>query len=378
MVCLARLIAWTVICNLSSVITHELTRESCATHTHLLPFLPISTSLCPLQTGLGKAMKAIRIHQFGGPEVLKYETNVPIPTPGPSDVLVKVKAVGINPVETYIRSGTYSRKPALPTILGNDCAGIVQQVGSNVATFKPGDRVFVSKTNTGAYAEFTVSPATSVYPLPEVLSFSQGAALPVPYFTAYRALFQRGSARPGETILVHGASGGVGIAAVQFARASGMKVFGTAGTPQGEQLVQKAGAHMVFDHRKEGYLDEIKLEAGENGVDVIVENAAQVNLGKDLALLAMGGRVAIVGSRGPVEVNPRDAMVREATISGVMLFNSSPKEHSEALAVIQAGIEAGWLRPIVGKEYKLDNTSAAHIDIISGSGALGKTVVIID
>lgn len=323
-------------------------------------------------------MKAIRIHQFGGPEVLKYETNVPIPTPGPSDVLVKVKAVGINPVETYIRSGTYSRKPALPTILGNDCAGIVEQVGSNVAMFKPGDRVFVSKTNTGVYAEFTVSPATSVYQLPEVLSFSQGAALPVPYLTAYRALFQRGSARPGETILVHGASGGVGIAAVQFARASGMKVFGTAGTPQGEQLVQKAGAHMVFNHRKEGYLDAIKLEAGENGVDVIVENAAHVNLGKDLALLAMGGRVAIVGSRGPVEVNPRDTMAREATISGVMLFNSSPKEHSEAIAFIRAGIEAGWLRPIIGKEYKLENTSAAHIDIISGSGALGKTVVIVD
>ena len=123
-------------------------------------------------------MKAIRIYQFGGPEVLKYETNVPIPTPGPSDVLVKVKAVGINPVETYIRSGTYSRKPALPTILGNDCAGIVEQVGSNVAMFKPGDRVFVSKTNTGAYAEFTVSPATNVYQLPEVLSFSQGLLFP--------------------------------------------------------------------------------------------------------------------------------------------------------------------------------------------------------
>lgn len=331
-----------------------------------------------MQTGLGRAMKAVRIHQFGGPEVLKYETNVPIPTPGPSDVLVQVKAVGINPVETYIRLGTYSRKPALPTILGNDCAGIVEQIGSNVTMFKPGDRVFVSKTNTGAYAEFTVSPATSVSPLPEVLSFSQGAALPVPYLTAYRALFQRGSARPGETVLVHGASGGVGIAAVQFARASGMKVFGTAGTSQGEQLVQEAGAHKVFNHHKQGYLDAIKLEAGENGVDVIIENAAHVNLGKDLALLGIGGRVSIVGSRGPVEVNPRDAMAREATISGVMLFNSSPKERSEALAVIQAGIEAGWLRPIVGKEFTLENTSAAHIDIISGSGALGKTVVTID
>lgn len=374
--CPTGLIAWAII---SSVVTFGLTRESCTTVKHHPPFLPVqSTPLCPLQTGLAKAMKAIRVHEFGGPEVLRYETNVPVPTPGPSDVLIKVKAVGINPVETYIRSGTYSRKPSLPTILGSNCAGTVQQVGSNVTTFTAGDRVFTSKTNTGAYAEFTVSPVTSVHPLPEVLSFSQGAALGVPYLTAYRALFRQGSARPGETVLVHGASGGVGVAAVQFARANGMKVFGTAGTSEGKELVQKAGAHMVFNHRKDGYLDEIKLEAVENGVDIIVENAAHVNLGKDLPLLAMGGRVAIVGSRGPVEVNPRDAMTREATISGVMLFNASPKELSEALAAIQAGIEAGWLRPIVGKEFTLENTSAAHIDIVSGSGALGKTVVTID
>lgn len=323
-------------------------------------------------------MKAVRVHQFGGPEVLKYETNVPVPKPGPSDVLINVKAVGINPVETYIRAGTYARKPPLPTILGSDCAGTVEQVGSDVTTFKPGDRVFTSKTNTGAYAEYTVSPAITVHPLPEALSFSQGAALPVPYFTAYRALFQRGFARPGETVLIHGASGGVGIAALQFARACGMKVFGTAGTSEGKRLVQKAGAHAVFNHREGGYLDEIKQEAGEGGINVIVENAAHVNLGKDLPLLALGGRVAVVGSRGPIEINPRDTMSREATVSGVMLFNASPKELSEAHAAIQAGIETGWLRPIVGKEFPLEDAAKAHIDIINGSGALGKTVLTIE
>lgn len=337
----------------------------------LFPPLPF----CSLQTSLARTMRAVRMYEFGGPEVLKYETNVSIPTPGPSDVLVNVKAVGINPVETYIRSGTYARKPSLPTILGSNCAGVVDSVGSQVTDFKNGDRVFVSETNTGAYAEYAVSPASGVHPLPEALSFSQGAALSTPYLTAYRALFHRGFARPGETVLVHGASGGVGVAAVQFARNLGMRVFGTAGTAEGEEVVRKAGAHFVFNHRKETYLDEIKCEAGESGIDVIVENAAHINLGKDLPLLARGGRVAIVGSRHPTEVNPRDAMSREAIITGVMLFNASPKELNETHAAIQASIERGWLRPLVGKEFPLEEAAKAHIDIISGSGALGKTVL---
>jgi NADPH2:quinone reductase len=323
-------------------------------------------------------MKAVRLHQFGGPEVLKYETNVPVPTPGPGEVLVNAKAVGINPVETYIRAGVYARLPTLPAILGHDNAGIVTKTGPDVTQFKTGDRVFTSKSTTGTYAEYSVSPVANVHPLPNELSFSQGAALPVSYLTAYRALFQRGSAQQGETLLVHGASGGVGVAAVQFARAQGLRIFGTAGTKEGLELVKKAGAHCVFNHREEGYVEKIKQEAGEGGVDLVVENAAHINLGKDLTLLARGGRVLVVGSRGPVEINPRDTMSREAMISGVMLFNSTPKELSEAHAAIQGGISAGWLRPIVGKEFPLEDAAKAHTDVISGSGALGKTVLVIE
>ena len=327
-------------------------------------------------------MKAVRVHQFGGPEVLKYETNVPVPTPGPGEVLVNVKAVGINPVETYIRAGNYARLPTLPTVLGRDTAGIVSKIGPDVTQFvtqfKVGDRVFTSNTTTGAYAEYTVSSAVNVHPLPNELSFSQGAALHAPYFTAYRALFHRGSAQKGETLLVHGASGGVGIAAVQFARAQGLKVFGTAGTKEGMELVKKAGAHSVFNHREEGYVEKIKQEAGEGGVNLVVENAAHLNLGKDLTLLAQGGRVLVVGSRGPVEINPRDTMSREASISGVMLFSSTPEDVSKAHAAIQGGISAGWLRPIVGKEFSLEDASKAHADIASGSGALGKIILVVE
>ena len=231
-------------------------------------------------------MKAIRVSQFGGPEVLKFEANVPIPKPGNSEVLIRVHAVGINPVETYIRAGTYARKPKLPFILGNDCAGVVEDVGSEVTSFKKGDRVFTSSSITGTYAEYTVSLATSIHPLHNDLSYVQGASLPTPYRTAYRALYQRGCGKPGETVLIHGASGGVGVAAVQFARASGMRVIGTAGTDKGVELVKQAGANEVYNHRNSGYLEEIKAATEECGIDLIVENASHINLGRDLPLLA--------------------------------------------------------------------------------------------
>lgn len=320
-------------------------------------------------------MKAIRVHKFGGPEVLKYDTNVPIPKPDSGTILLRVRAAGINPVDTYIRAGTYARKPSLPYIPGKDCAGIIEEVASDVTTFKKGDRVFSGQALSGSYAEYALVSSDSVQPLPSELSFEQGAAIPVPYYTAYRALFIRGHAKAGETVLVHGASGGVGVAAVQIARAFGMRVLGTAGTQGGMEVVRNAGAHSVFNHNSEGYLEAVKEElAGCQGADVIVENASHVNLGKDLPLLARGGRVSIVGSRGPVEVNPRDVMAREAIIAGVMLFNATEAELRETNAAIQGGMGAGWLRPIVGKEFLLEKASQAHEEIISGS-ALGKMVL---
>ena len=320
-------------------------------------------------------MKAIRVQQFGGPEVLQPVLDVPIPKPGDNDVLIRVKAVGVNPVETYIRSGTHSVKPQLPYTPGNDCAGIVHEVGAAVKSVKKGDHVFAYHSLTGTYAEFTVSPASDIHVLPDVLSFAQGAALGIPYHTAYRGLFQKAKTRAGETVLVHGASGGVGTAAVQFCRAYGVRVVGTAGTPDGMEMVRKAGAEAVFNHRDPGYVDHLKGATGGRGFDVILENAAHINLGVDLGLLATNGRVIVVGSRGKVEILPREAMFREASIHGVTLFRASREESTEAFAAIQAGIENGWLCPVVGKAYPLEKASDAHVDIISGPGALGKLVL---
>ena len=154
-----------------------------------------------------------------------------------------------------------------------------------------------------------------------------------------------------------------------------MTVVGTAGTLEGIELVKKAGAHFTFNHRTHGYVDEMKKAIGEYGFDVIIENASHINLGMDLPLLATRGRVAVIGSRGPIEINPRDTMGREAIIFGVMLGLASEQDLTESHAAIQAGIEVGWLRPIVGKEFPLEKAAEAHVDIIAGNGALGKMVL---
>ena len=230
-------------------------------------------------------MKAIRVHAFGGPEVLKIE-NLPTPRPAAGQVLIRVKATGVNPYDTYMRNGTYAIKPPLPYTPGSDAAGTIEAVGDGVTRFKPGDRVYTANTLTGAYAEHTVALESQVNPLPDRATFPQGAGLWVPYGTAYHALRHHADARGGETVLVHGASGGVGLAAVQIARALGMVVLGTGGTPQGLELARREGAHQVFDHRAPGYTEAILRATGGQGVDVILEMLANVNLGADLKLLA--------------------------------------------------------------------------------------------
>src|SRR5216117_3942496 len=319
-------------------------------------------------------MKAIRVHEFGGPEVLRLE-EVPTPEPGPGEVLVRMHAIGVNPVETYIRAGTYAYKPALPYTPGNDGAGVVEQVGPDVTEFKPGDRVYTAGSISGTYAEFALCKAAQVHRLPVNVSFAQGAAMGTPYATAYRGLFQRAGAKPGETVLVHGASGGVGTAAVQLARARGLRVFGTAGSDEGRKLAREQGAHEVFDHRASDQFEQIMKATGGRGVDVIVELLANVNLGKDLTILAKGGRIAIIGSRGKVEIDPRDTMQCDADVRGMALPNTPPSELASIHAALVAGLENGTLRPVIGKEFPLADAAQAHQAVME-SGALGKIVLV--
>ena len=318
-------------------------------------------------------MKAIRVTEFGGPEVLWLEEE-PTPKMDPGQVLVQMRAVGVNPVETYIRAGTYARLPTLPYTPGNDGAGVVEQVGSDVNEFKPGDRVYTAGSINGTYAEFALCKAEQVHPLPANVSFAQGAAMGTPYATAFRGLFQRAEAKPGETVLVHGASGGVGTAALQLARARGLRVFGTAGSDEGMKLAREQGAHEVFDHRAPDHFQQIMNATGRRGVDVIVELLANVNLGKDLTILARGGRVAVIGSRGRVEIDPRDTMQRDADIRGMVLPNTPLKELASIHAALVSGLENDTLRPVIGKEFPLVEAAQAHRAVME-SGALGKIVL---
>jgi NADPH2:quinone reductase len=319
-------------------------------------------------------MKAIRVHQFGGPEVLKLD-EVPTPKPADGQVLVRVHAVGVNPYDTLMRAGTYAIKPQLPYTPGSDAAGTVEAVGPGVTKVKPGDRVYTARTLTGAYAEYTLCLEEQVYPLPDNISFEQGAAVWVPYGTAYHALHHFARARAGETVLVHGASGGVGTAGVQIARAIGMTVFGTAGTEDGLKLVKREGANQAFNHTKAGYHEEIMKASAGKGVDVILEMAAHVNLGHDLKMLALEGRAIVIGSRGDVVVTPRDLMSRRASIRAFTLWATSPAEVAEIHAGLYAGMENGTLRPVVGKKLPLAEAARAHDEILK-PGAGGKVVLI--
>ncbi len=318
-------------------------------------------------------MKAIRVREFGPPEVMRIEEVPPI-HPGPGQVVVRVKAAGVNPVDTYMRSGVYARRPNLPWTPGSDAGGVVESVGDHVTNVSVGARVYTSGSITGTYAEQVLCEEYQLHPLPEKLSFDQAAGINVPYATAYRALFQRAEAAPGEWILVHGASGGVGVAAVQLAHAAGMKVIGTSSTEKGRGLVKEQGADHLLNHDEPGYLDQVKAVTGDHGVDVILEMLANVNLDRDLKVLAMSGRVVIVGSRGRIEIDPRDIMSHDAAVLGMLLVNATRQEMAPIHAALLTGFEQGTLNPIVGRQMSLADAPVAHHEVMK-HGAYGKIIL---
>jgi NADPH2:quinone reductase len=290
-------------------------------------------------------MKAILVREFGAPELMKLE-EVPTPRPGPGQVLVKIHAAGVNPYDTYMRAGVYAIK-----------------------------RVYLAHPLTGSYAEYTLATESQAHRLPERISFSQGAGIYVAYATAYYGLVHNANAHASETVLVHGASGGVGIAAVQIARAMGLTVIGTAGTDKGLELVKKEGAQFVFNHRTPGYQDAIRETTEGRGVDIILEMLANVNLGADLKMLGKRGRVIVIGSRGDVTITPRDLMARRASVIGFTLWGISEADEADVHAAIAAGLENGTMRPVTGKELPLADAPRAHKEIME-PGALGKIVLV--
>jgi NADPH:quinone reductase len=322
-------------------------------------------------------MQAIVVRAFGGPEVLKVE-DVADPAPGPGQIMVRVHAAGVNPFDTYMRTGNYAMRPPLPYTPGCDAAGVVEVVGNDVRGVAVGSRVFIGGTSVhksfGAYAQRVVCDPHQVHALPDRLTFAQGAGINVPYVTAWRALHDRARIQPGDTLFIHGASGAVGLAATQIARAWGLTVVGTAGTPAGMALVEAQGAHHVLNHRQGGYLDALKQLTGGRGPDVIQEHLADVNLDSDLTALAPGGRIIVVGSRGRIEIEPRKTMVKDAAILGMSLWNTTATDLARAYRALEAGLENGTLTPVVSAELPLADAARAH-ELVMQPGAKGKIVV---
>ncbi|MBI2421782.1 MAG: NADPH:quinone reductase [Candidatus Hydrogenedentes bacterium] len=319
-------------------------------------------------------MKAIQVTRNGGPEVLTL-AECPDPTPGPGEVLLRIHAAGVNPVDTYIRAGTQGYACPLPYTPGADGAGVVAAVGDGVSQFKPGDRVYCAGSLSGAYAQFTRCREAQVHPLPENTPFEAGACLGIPYATACRALFHRAFAAPGEWVLVHGASGGVGLAAVQWCTAKGIQVIGTARTEAGREAILRAGAAAAFDHSGQMHFEACLEQTGGRGLDVILEMLANVNLGLDLLALAPRGRVVVIGSRGDVQITPRELMKRDAAIFGMSLANIDPEELAGIHAEIVTHLANGALNPVIGAALPLQDAPTAHQRVIEGP-ACGNLVLI--
>jgi NADPH2:quinone reductase len=319
-------------------------------------------------------MKSIKVNSFGGPEVMQL-TDVAELEPAFNQIKIKVEAIGVNPVDTYIRAGIYPIKPELPYTPGSDAAGTVIAMGQAVKGFQLGQRVYNLRSITGTYAEEILCEVGQVFALPDNVDFKSGAALGVPYSTAFFALHNRAQAKPGETLLIHGASGAVGLAAIQIARANGLRVIGTAGTAAGLHLLKKQGVIAALNHNDDNYLEPIDELTDGNGVDVVLEMLAHVNLAADLELLAKFGRIVVIGNRGTIEIDPRMTMGKNAAIMGMSLFNATYPELQQIHAAIHAGLSDGRYRPLINCELPLADAAKSH-DLVMQNGVNGKIVLI--
>lgn len=319
-------------------------------------------------------MKAVRVTRFGLEHPMELE-QVAEPEPGPGEVLVRIAAAGVNPLEVAIRSGNHPRAGAmtLPYTCGTDVAGEVEAVGEGVETFAPGDRVW-GRASTGAYAEKGLLPAGSTGKLPGSMSFAEGAALPIPLLTAWNALVVKGEAAPGDCVLVQGGAGGVGYLAIQLARTLGCRVFTTVSSGEKADFCLAAGAEAAINYHEEDVPERVMELTSGRGVEVIVETVGCDNLPSDLKLNAVNGRIVIVGTgtgKGPdVTIPLPAAMGRDARILALSSGNLNPLVPG-ILRRLAPLLEGGAIRPHIGRELPLEQANESHEVLLSGK-FLGK------
>lgn len=317
-------------------------------------------------------MRAVVVTEYGEPEVL-VDREIHIPAVGPGRILIRLMAAGVNPVDAYMREGSNEYRPILPFTPGMAGAGIIEDVGEGMIGYEIGERVYIAGSVSGTYAEYCICSPGQIFPLPARLGWAEAACLGVPYFTAARALFTKGRITEGDSVLIHGASGGVGLACLQLAAGRALRVFGTAGSDAGMSLVLRNGAEACFDHNEEGHCERIK-EASE-GIDLIVEMLANANLNNDITTLAVGARIVVVGSRGRIDFSPRDLMNGEYTLIGTRITLANLEEKASYAKLIEEGVEGGRIKPRVRAEFALEDSYRAHRMLMEGPSA-GNVVLV--
>jgi NADPH2:quinone reductase len=323
-------------------------------------------------------VKAVRIHEYGGPEVLVYE-EVPTPEPGPAQILVRVEAATVNPIDVAVRENRFPTPKAPPKTLGSDGAGVVEQVGGDISSVKPGDSVFFSGLGVGSegsYADYALIAEAQAVPIPQGLTFADAAALGMAFPAAYYGLVTRGAVQAGETVLVQGAAGGVGSASVQLAVALGARVIGTVKGAAEAELVRGLGAEATIDYQSEDVVARALELTGGKGPDLVHELVVSINLPADVRLLATGGRIVCTG-QGPLpeaSVPLGDAIAKDATLL-FMNLNNAKRAGVAAIAreVAQMAAE-GRVKPVIGEKLPLAEARRAH-ELLAGEH-LGKIVLL--
>jgi NADPH2:quinone reductase len=321
-------------------------------------------------------MKAMCAQQFGGPEQLRLE-DAPDPQLKDGHVLIQVKATGINPADLVRLSGRYPQSLSLPYIPGTDVSGIVEAVGAGVTHVKVGDRVFGRSLNGGGYAEKASLPANETVLLPANLSFAEGAAIPVPFYTAYIALQHKARLKAGETVLVSGGGGGVGVAAIQLAKVAGAHVITTVGSQEKVERTRQLGADVALNYKTQDFVTEVQKLTDGQGVNVIIENVATDNLAKDFAAIARHGRIVLIGTgtgkASEATFAVTTALMKDATIYAMVLGNSADliPEMAKTLSALFA---EGKIRALISRTYPLPEARQALSDLLAAK-VIGKLVL---
>lgn len=324
-------------------------------------------------------MTVIEAAAAGGPEVLRVATG-PVPQPRADEVLIRVQAAGVNRPDVQQRLGVYPPPPGASPLLGLEVAGEVVAAGAEVTTHRVGDRV-CALTNGGGYAGYCVAPAPQALPWPAGYDAIRAAALPETYFTVWANVFMLGRLAPGETLLVHGGTSGIGVTAIQLAHAFGATVYATAGSDEKVAACVKLGADAAINYRTADFLAEIQRLTGKRGVDVVLDMVGASYLPRNLRCLAMDGRLVIIAFLGGSKVEALDLvpiMTKRLTVTGSTMRPRSTAQKGAIAAALQARVwpllEAGRCGPVIHQVFPLAEAAAAHA-LMESSAHIGKIML---